>query len=974
MRKFWTFLTVALVALGAVACDDKIEEEDVTPTVVDKISFTASVEDMTRTYLQQDGEIYHTKWVGDEQLCVHTIDNYSEKFYFSNSKSKPNSFYCEAEGVGKLLNQKVVITYVKDIVSIDSDTYTIDSSAGATGVLLTANTTLTEDAQITMRAECAYLLYSSSAEVTFTAKQTGGERNLFAKGGVGVSTITLPGGNGIFVPIAAYDKAEGNAAYELSYSIGGAEGKSTTITPEWNKIYDLGVLTPTETPDVPTPSATSVYLVPGVWNVDNAWFAAYFFDANGGNSWFKMEDANTDGIFECTVPTGMTNVIFCRMNPAFADCGWSSDTEQRVWNQSADLSLPIDSANHYYITGWESGEWHEAGYTLPETPETPTPDTPTLSDADIYFVPGVWNVDDAWFAAYFFDANGGNCWLKLEDANTDGIFECKVPVDMTSVIFCRMNPAFADCGWNSGDEETTGAPKRVWNQTGDNTVGVAPANYFYITGWGTDEQPNSPGEWHEAGYTLPETPDTPGTPDLTDAVIYLVPNADWKSDSAWFAAHFYNETDGYADVKMEDADGDGIYECKVPAAMTNVLFCRMNPAYETFGWNSETENDHVWNQTEGSAVGVTPNNYFYITDWGKGEWHEAGYTLPETPDTPVTPDLTDAAIYLVPGVWAADNARFAVYETATERWTDMTAVEGKFGLYSAKVATSDIVFVRMSPTDSANVWENKWNQTADLVVPTDEKNCYYITGWGTEEQPNSPGEWKAYVNIEWAVGGTFTEDNWKSEKKMTLVSTSVYKLADLTLKAYDEFKIKSAGSWDTNYGVSSFSFFTPGHWQSAVLNGGNICVDAAGTYDIYFDQEELRIYVVAADSDYTAATEQTVEGTAPEVEGDAKYLYLKPNSNWLVDNARFAAYFFDNGERWVSMTDSDGDGIYEVVVPADKNFPKVIFCRMNPNAAANNWSNKWNQTDDLTIPTNGNNLYTVKDGTWDKGGGTWSKK
>ena len=331
-------------------------------------------------------------------------------------------------------------------------------------------------------------------------------------------------------------------------------------------------------------------------------------------------------------------------------------------------------------------------------------------------------------------------------------------------------------------------------------------------------------------------------------------------------------------------------------------------------------------------------------------------------------------VCLVPGVWAADNARFAVYETATERWTDMTAVEGKFGLYSAKVATSDIVFVRMSPTDSANVWENKWNQTADLVVPTDEKNCYYITGWGTEEQPNSPGEWKAYVNIEWAVGGTFTEDNWKSEKKMTLVSTSVYKLADLTLKAYDEFKIKSAGSWDTNYGVSSFSFFTPGHWQSAVLNGGNICVDAAGTYDIYFDQEELRIYVVAADSDYTAATEQTVEGTAPEVEGDAKYLYLKPNSNWLVDNARFAAYFFDNGERWVSMTDSDGDGIYEVVVPADKNFPKVIFCRMNPNAAANNWSNKWNQTDDLTIPTNGNNLYTVKDGTWDKGGGTWSVK
>ena len=859
-------MTVALVALGAVACDDKIEEEDVTPTVVDKISFTASVEDMTRTYLQQDGEIYHTKWVGDEQLCVHTIDNYSEKFYFSNSKSKPNSFYCEAEGVGKLLNQKVVITYVKDIVSIDSDTYTIDSSAGATGVLLTANTTLTEDAQITMRAECAYLLYSSSAEVTFTAKQTGGERNLFAKGGVGVSTITLPGGNGIFVPIAAYDKAEGNAAYELSYSIGGAEGKSTTITPEWNKIYDLGVLTPTETPDVPTPSATSVYLVPGVWNVDNAWFAAYFFDANGGNSWFKMEDANTDGIFECTVPTGMTNVIFCRMNPAFADCGWSSDTEQRVWNQSADLSLPIDSANHYYITGWESGEWHEAGYTLPETPDTPTPDTPTLSDADIYFVPGVWNVDDAWFAAYFFDANGGNCWLKLEDANTDGIFECKVPVDMTSVIFCRMNPAFADCGWNSGDEETTGAPKRVWNQTGDNTVGVAPANYFYITGWGTDEQPNSPGEWHEAGYTLPETPDTPGTPDLTDAVIYLVPNADWKSDSAWFAAHFYNETDGYADVKMEDADGDGIYECNVPAAMTNVLFCRMNPAYETFGWNSETENDHVWNQTEGTAVGVTPNNYLYITDWGKGEWHEAGYTVPETP-----------------------------------------------------------------------------------VAPAD-----------------------------YAVAGSFSE--WE-DIPMETVGDNLFVAKNIKMEDYAAFKIKSVGSWDINYGAGDVVYLIPNHHIVVIASGGSdISVTKGGEYDVYFNLTELLVYVVTTGSSYTSAPLQTENGPEPEyVQPDVtdEVLYLKPNSNWLVDNARFAAYFFNaaGNTSWVSATDSDGDKIYEVNIPAGYTFgDNVIFCRMNPGTTANNWNNKWNQTADLVIPTDGNNLYTVKDGTWDKGGGTWSKK
>ncbi len=100
-------------------------------------------------------------------------------------------------------------------------------------------------------------------------------------------------------------------------------------------------------------------------------------------------------------------------------------------------------------------------------------------------------------------------------------------------------------------------------------------------------------------------------------------------------------------------------------------------------------------------------------------------------------------------------------------------------------------------------------------------------------------------------------------------------------------------------------------------------------------------------------------------------LYLQPNANWNVDGARFAAYFFGNGETWVDMTLVEGEtNIYAVTVPA--GFEDVIFCRMNPGAAANNWTNKWNQTDDLKVPTDGTNLYTVAEETWDKGGGEWS--
>ena len=100
-------------------------------------------------------------------------------------------------------------------------------------------------------------------------------------------------------------------------------------------------------------------------------------------------------------------------------------------------------------------------------------------------------------------------------------------------------------------------------------------------------------------------------------------------------------------------------------------------------------------------------------------------------------------------------------------------------------------------------------------------------------------------------------------------------------------------------------------------------------------------------------------------------LYLQPNQNWKADNARFAAYFFGNGETWVDMTLVEGEtNIYAVTVPA--GFENIIFCRMNPGAAANNWNNKWNQTADLKVPTDGTNLYTVTENTWDNGGGVWS--
>lgn len=107
---------------------------------------------------------------------------------------------------------------------------------------------------------------------------------------------------------------------------------------------------------------------------------------------------------------------------------------------------------------------------------------------------------------------------------------------------------------------------------------------------------------------------------------------------------------------------------------------------------------------------------------------------------------------------------------------------------------------------------------------------------------------------------------------------------------------------------------------------------------------------------------------------EKQHLYLKPNSNWKIDSARFALVLMDSNKQnhtWFNMVDTDGDGIYEAELDYS-DFKYVIFCRMNPGAAANNWNNKWNQTSDLTIPTDGTNCYTIQEGSWDKG--AWSTK
>lgn len=235
---------------------------------------------------------------------------------------------------------------------------------------------------------------------------------------------------------------------------------------------------------------------------------------------------------------------------------------------------------------------------------------------------------------------------------------------------------------------------------------------------------------------------------------------------------------------------------------------------------------------------------------------------------------------------------------------------------------------------------------------------------------------------EWAIIGDFDgSGTWVEKQMVTTATPNVFVVEGVAVaKDYTSMLVKkwNDSSWSVKYG-GGIVYFNPGNSMKLHQGGTDISITKAGTYDFYFDLTNSYLYVVEPGVDYTTVSEQTVNGEEPkqeEPEVTEKVVYLKPNSNWTQSNARFAAYFWggSTGEQWVSMT-AMGDGTYEVHLPEGYDYGcNIIFCRMNPSTTANNWNNKWNQTSDLKTPTDGKNLYTVKAGTWDKGGGEWSVK
>jgi hypothetical protein len=108
-----------------------------------------------------------------------------------------------------------------------------------------------------------------------------------------------------------------------------------------------------------------VYLKPGVWDTNGAWYTAYIWNG-AGNKWIKMIPANTGGVCEglyyAEIPDGYLDIIFCRMKDVADKSKSSYDFNSDIWNKTNDLKITDKNlyADIAYVNDANSsGSWKD---------------------------------------------------------------------------------------------------------------------------------------------------------------------------------------------------------------------------------------------------------------------------------------------------------------------------------------------------------------------------------------------------------------------------------------------------------------------------------------------------------------------------------------------------------------------------------------------------------------------------------------
>lgn len=743
---------VAAVALFAAAsCNKELPQENL-PAVGETVVYTASTDGAdTKAVLNEDTN--KSEWVADDAITVHdgekgwtfTAAEAGANVDFSNSEDfgeyRPvlavypagtYTAYVEAKTVkayiptwqqakagtyhspaalavayseGNTFAFKNAHALLKFTVNTDNVTHVIFHGNGSEAITGDVNVTLGEDG--VKSVECLETVFTSEKWNEETQQN---EQVSETKYGTWVEcyawddnelekdpsddTKYFTKGQTYYIAVAP-KKFEGGVTVKVRINDGEELVAKTTTKPvetKINTILNLGEIK-YEAPA----TVEKVYLQPGVWSADNAWFSAHFFNSVGGAEDVKMTDEDVDGVYEVSVPAGMESVIFCRMNPAYSDFAWNNETEtDHVWTEMSSVAIPLadDTKVYYNVTDWEAGEWSD-------TPQENTPDQPEVVEKEWGIVGTMtdWSDNipmtlvDGWYVAENvtiktsdeFKFRVGTTWDELKTYNA------------TTIVDDTEYPTVDGQGDGNGMKVAVSAIYSVYLSADAATMKVVKTGDIPLpevknwgiagsmTNWtdGNDIVMSLVGDWYiaedvemPAGTTFKFRVDNDWTIQLTYAASEIV------------EGELYAVAKGDANITVKVS---AIYDVYLSRDETTMKIVKVG---EYVAPEPEPEPE------DGKTI--------YLNAGGSSLWDQAG-------------------AYFDVWHWKAGG---------DGSWVTMKA-SSTAGVYECKIAQESdmVIFVRKDPSSTAQAWTGVWNQTGDLAIPAG-KNMYTITGWG-----NTDGTW-----------------------------------------------------------------------------------------------------------------------------------------------------------------------------------------------------------------------------------------
>ncbi len=386
------------------------------------------------------------------------------------------------------------------------------------------------------------------------------------------------------------------------------------------------------------------------------------------------------------------------------------------------------------------------------------------------------------------------------------------------------------------------------------------------------------------------------------------------------------------------------------SATVSLSYSNLANGYTFVGWYDSNDNE------VGSSYEVTGTKTVYA------RFKENTYTVTVTNDGhgTTTPSGAQSNVGQVTGL-SIKATPAANYEFVN--WT-ITSGSGSFGSATSASTT-------FKPTSTATIQANfRSTATHSLTVvagagiasvtgskdPVTLGSTYAITA--TPKTGYTFSTWTANPAANATFGSATTANTTVTVKNgsVTVTATATETLHAITVQSSDD-----------NHGT-----VTQSADKAGIATSIAITATPKEGYQFVNWTATSGITIAAVNSTSTTVT-ATAAGTvtANFEKIPDKIVYLKPNSNWKQDGARFAAYAFGGGQgnAWYDMIDVGCSGeYYYCEIPA--KYTSVIFVRMNPANAENKWNNNgqgpvWNQTGDLTIEEG--KVFTITD--W--GGGSW---